>query len=73
MRRLTLHSIAFKDNLTRPWFKQTDQRLQKSGLTHAIATNEADHFPCKDPQINISKDVTLAVIGIEAPNLQHCH
>jgi hypothetical protein len=73
MRRLTLHSMAFKNNFTGSWFKQTDQRLKECGLTHSIPADETNHFPSEDPQINISKNMALAVIGVETPNLEHCH
>ena len=46
--------------------KQTNQCFQECGFTHTIATNQADHFPFGNLQVDIPKNVALTVVNIDA-------
>ena len=66
IRRLLQKLVGLVFNRATFLLKQTNQCFQKCGFTHTIATNQADHFPFGNLQIDIPKNVTFTVVHIDA-------
>ena len=70
MRSLTIQFSTVERHGSGAGAQQTDQRFQQGGFTHTIAADQTHHLPRFHAEINIPKNVTFTVKGVEALNLQ---
>jgi hypothetical protein len=73
MGRPTRQLKTLQLQITAALLQQTDHGFQQGGLTHAIAADQADHLAGSDVEVDIPKNMALAVIDIETSNIEQGH
>ena len=64
---------ALQLQITAALLQQTDHGFEQGGFSHAIAADQANHLAGSNVEIDVTQDVALAVINVEASNIEQGH